>query len=455
MIAILPYLFGAIVTTAADPSHLAIENCQVSEMYAFNHAECDVTLSNDGDKPIRVFDVKATKEGDSAEPATLTIAAHAHAYLKVKIDSSNGFAASTHKIQFHTDERGHEERSAAAGAFVVTVLDDARPQIDFGVVKSFGEPSRKSVELSSHDVAELKITKILEAPAWLDASIGADGKTLSATVKADAGWGLHADFVKVMINAPQQSQAWIEVKADVHGEVVPASNPLDMSLMRIGAPHEFHVPLHGKKAFQVGKIELEGMHGTTQLEPCEKTGGTCQMLVLKVEDQQPGSIKGHVWIELPEFHQRLHLAVWGLLVPKDSKVKNLDEMRAAQETVSGEGQSPTKSLDLQHAVKAAVSTAANTNVAPPPGTGPLLKWTIANGQAIHGFQIFRSSDENGPFVLLNQKSIPSTAQSQDSVSYQWRDTSATSGKTYWYYIGILYNDGHKQQLTGAQKVVAK
>ena len=92
---------------------------------------------------------------------------------------------------------------------------------------------------------------------------------------------------------------------------------------------------------------------------------------------------------------------------------------------------------------------------PPPGTGPLLKWTVANGASIHGFQVFRSGNDNGPFVLLNPKSIPSTAQTQDSVSYQWRDNSAVSGKTYWYYIGIVYNDGHKQQLTGPQKVVAK
>jgi len=454
MLAILPHLLGAIFTAAAGPSHLAIENCQVGEIYAFNHGECDVALSNEGDKPIRVFDVKAAKEGDSAEPATLTVPAHASAYIKVKVDSSNGFAAKLHKIQFHTDERGYEERTAAASAFVMTVLDDAHPQIDFGVVKSFGEPSRKSVELASHDVAELKITKVLEAPAWLDASIGADGKTVSATVKPDAGWGLHADFVKVAINAPQQPQAWIEVKADIHGEVVAGMNPLDMGLMRIGTPHEFHVPLRSRKPFATGKIELQGLHGTAQMDSCEKPDGTCRMLVLKVDDQQPGAIQGHVWIELPEFHQRLHLAAWGLLVPKESKVKNLDEMQAS-ETANGQAQSQTKPLDLEHAVKAATSNATNTSNAPPPGTGPLLKWTVANGASIHGFQVFRSGNDNGPFVLLNPKSIPSTAQTQDSVSYQWRDNSAVSGKTYWYYIGIVYNDGHKQQLTGPQKVVAK
>jgi hypothetical protein len=40
-------------------------------------------------------------------------------------------------------------------------------------------------------------------------------------------------------------------------------------------------------------------------------------------------------------------------------------------------------------------------------------------------------------------------------TYAWRDDSATPGKTYWYYIGLLNRDGTKQQLSGPQAVKAK
>jgi hypothetical protein len=461
MTLILPYLLAAAAAaTPTEASHLTVENCQIGEIYAFNASTCEIALRNDGAAPIHVSDIKAAREGDSVETPTLTIAPHAAAYIKAKINSSNGMAMSpSHLIRFRTDEHGHEDRSGAAQMFTMSVLDEPRPQIDFGVVQASGAPARKSIELSSHDFADFRITKVLEAPAWLEASVSADGHSVSAAVKPDAGWGLHADFLKVAINAPQQGQAWIEVKGDVHGDVVPGTNPYDMSLMRIGSEHEFRIPLRSRtgRAFQVGKIELEGMHGTTQLAPCEKPGGSCQMLIVKVEDQQAGAIKGHVWIELPDFHQRLHLAMGGLLVARDAKIKTIDlEKLAHDEAAAAEGgQTQDKSIDLQHAVKDAVSKAdASANVTPP-GNGPLLKWAIANGLAVHGFQIFRGAEENGPFVLLNQKSIPSIAQTQDSISYQWRDNSTVSGKTYWYYIGIVYNDGRKQQLTGPQKVVAK
>jgi len=42
-----------------------------------------------------------------------------------------------------------------------------------------------------------------------------------------------------------------------------------------------------------------------------------------------------------------------------------------------------------------------------------------------------------------------------SGSYQWRDDSAESGKTYWYSIGVINRNGSRQDLTGAQKVTAK
>ena len=82
---------------------------------------------------------------------------------------------------------------------------------------------------------------------------------------------------------------------------------------------------------------------------------------------------------------------------------------------------------------------------------------IANSETMvtQGRQIFRSDTADGPFVLQNQATIRSKSEEDEPTSYQYRDNAAASGKAYWYYIGIVYKDGHKQQLTGPQKVVAK
>ena len=69
--------------------------------------------------------------------------------------------------------------------------------------------------------------------------------------------------------------------------------------------------------------------------------------------------------------------------------------------------------------------------------------------------MFRGEHEDGPFRRVTPHVIRSTATDNEAVKYQYRDNTAQSGKAYWYYIGVVYNDGHKQQLSGPQKFVAK
>ena len=75
--------------------------------------------------------------------------------------------------------------------------------------------------------------------------------------------------------------------------------------------------------------------------------------------------------------------------------------------------------------------------------------------AIHGYAIYRAESESGPFVRINKDTIATTAIGEGGASYQWRDNTATSGKTYWYYVGLLNKDGSKGNLTPPQKAIAK
>jgi hypothetical protein len=91
-----------------------------------------------------------------------------------------------------------------------------------------------------------------------------------------------------------------------------------------------------------------------------------------------------------------------------------------------------------------------------PGSGPLLKWQIANEAGIYGYAIYRGNSADGPFARVNDTIVKAeNAGDNTTASYQWRDTTAQKGREYWYYITIFNNNGKKTSLTGPQKVRAK
>ena len=92
--------------------------------------------------------MRVVNEGDSVEHKELTIAPHAHAYLKMKFDVGNEIGSVHHALRFRTDERPNDERFASAAAFVTTILDESRPQVDFGVIRA-GVSVSKSIELGA------------------------------------------------------------------------------------------------------------------------------------------------------------------------------------------------------------------------------------------------------------------------------------------------------------------
>jgi len=454
----LPFLILAASMNAAAPSKLIVENCDAGEVYAFNPAECQIALINEGDKPIRISSIQAEKPGDAIDKDNVIVAPHARVYLRARINAGNGSGGNQHVFRFHSDEPGNETRSMSAFAFVLSALEQNRPTLDFGVADLAGELAEKSLEVRSHDVADFRIAAVIEKPDWLDVTIQPEGKGITGRIRKDAAWGIHADYIKLRTSSARQPQVWVTAKADVHGDVTPASNPFELGLLRLGGKHEFKIPLNARsgKDFRVGKIEVKDVAATTRLLPCEPAKSGCQIVELTVAEAQPaGTIQAHAWIDLPDFHQKLHVALFGLLVSKDVQIKTLDPEKLQSDASSSGAKATQDAAAVQDLGKSVSKAIASANRPPPPGNGPMLQWTIANGLAIHGFQIFRGDSEEGPFVLLNEHTVPSTAVTQDSENYQYRDNTAVSGKTYWYYIGIVYNDGSRQQLTGPQKVVAK
>jgi len=373
--------------------------------------------------------------------------------LPVLLKTENGLGNNQHPFQFRADD-GNEYHAVARG-FVLSVLDQAHPEIDFGVVESDSAEVDKTIALTSVEAPDFRLTKVLDAPTWLNARIGDDGHALLASVRRGADWGTHSGFVKLQTNNATQKEAWVEVKGDVHGTIVPAFNPLDLGLLHMGDNNTFRIPLRSKtdRPFEVASAKLDGAVGEAKAVPCQPAAADCRWLEVKIADAQgKGFIKGTVRVTFRQEKAALNIDVRGFLVDKDFVAKKVDESTLRGEPAADAPAGGSSVVPLQNAIANAVR---QSNETVPLGNGPLLRWHVANGHTIHGFQIFRAESEQGPFVLLNRPSLPSSAESEESAGYSYRDNTAESGKTYWYYIGLVLNDGRKQQLTGPQKIVAK
>jgi len=446
---------GVLATTGI--SDLSSEPCDFGEIYAFSSTSCDITFGNDSDEAIHLVSITPAMPGDASESAELTIAPHGKAYLNVRVDAGNTNGPSSHRFRFQIADAA-EKRDALvlAHGFVMSALDEPLPAIDFGIVNIDTKTPEKSITLGSHETASFRILKVIDKPSWVDAALSADGSTLKVRMLASAPLGVRAQFIKLVIDSPRQKQAWVSVTADVRGDVVPAMNPLSVGVIKVSDRNEFRIPLvsHSGKDFKIGKISFEDVKGDTRVTACEPATRGCRWLQLTISKDQPlGSIKGSLLIEFPEQRRTLRIAVTGLMVRDDFKVKTLDPEAVANGAASSASRAATPNLG--EALKHSVEAQAPAQTAPLPGAGPLLKWTVANGRTLYGFQIFRSTDPDGPFVLQNVPALRAQAEDDSPKAFQWRDNSAESGKTYWYYIGTVDLNGRKARLTSPQKVVAK
>jgi hypothetical protein len=254
-------------------------------------------------------------------------------------------------------------------------------------------------------------------------------------------------MIKVAIDSPLQKQVWVDVSGRVAGNVGPERNPYWVGEITWRPEITLSVPLIDRRGrdFAIGAVKSDDLAARYDSAPCEPVRKGCRTLVIHLSGAQPsGLFKGHLDIELPDRKKHLTVAIWGVLGerPKPGEAAVPPKITKIPVPMSQNG-------DL-------VSVTPPLKVQPdPPGTGPLLKWTIGEQASVHGYQIFRSDLPNGPFQLMEPKVIPKIDNGKGSVAYRWRDTSAVKGRTYWYYIAVLYTSGDRRPLSAPQETVAK
>ncbi|QBB71365.1 hypothetical protein ELE36_13940 [Pseudolysobacter antarcticus] len=449
----------AALATTADLPPLTVTPCEFGEVYQFSIARCTLAYTNTTDKPIKVLSASALRSADIIRPAATTIAAKSTAYFEVEVHVENDLGRAEHWFNVTTDNTASAKRTNVARGFVQSVLDKPAAKIDFDVTSARASVApTKSIVFESHEVADFRLTSIMQKPDFLDVTIADTGKSISVTLKQNAPLGIIDEFVKFSTNSKLQPGISVEVKADVHGDVVPAQNPFGLGLMFKGNNNESLIRLtsQSEKDFSVDKIEFDRVVAKAEVVDCKPKTNGCKLLRLHILDDQPtGSIAGRVVLHIPELKQNLPINLQGMLFNQNTEIRNLDKKTTESSnaaTSASNAPVENKPIDLKRALHLATKPAS---VAAPEGNGPLLKWAVAHEDAVYGYIIYRSETEKGHYLRVNKDTILAINDEDNGSSYQWRDASAISGHVYWYYIGLIDSNGLKKDLSSPQKILAK
>lgn len=457
-------LFSLILaSSSAQESSLVVDHCDLGAKYQFAIATCKFKLQNNSDIAIEVQDIKSPSEGDEISATRLTIPPNESREIQLTV---NVGARLGRYVRFVTFKSSGESRKLIATGFALSDLNNAAQRIDFGIVDSAVGSESKTIQLTSNAVADFKVIEITDVPSWVEARIESDQRTISAKVLPGAPWIPSDGYLKLKVNSPHQKQVWVAVTANLQGSVIPNANPFEIGAVHEGEITEFAVRLTSQngKPFKVGKVSSRGVEVKISQLPCTPNADDCRLLKVRLpSDMSLGMFRGDILVELPEYDRTLPIAFGGLLVAKTTEIRKVPETISSnvvdskdsdrQKTDAALPSVPPVNLSgvLRNSALQASVRAAQT---PPEGSGPLLKWQVANEQQVYGYLINRADIQAGPFVRVN-KEIIRVASDGEGWSYQWRDTSAESGKAYWYFISVINQSGQIEPLSGPQKIAVK
>lgn len=441
---------------ASNPSPLVLHDCEFGEAYAYSQVECTARIENTADLPLSLR-IEPEPPDPVVKPFPVEVPANASVNVRLQAQLANQ-SGRTFKF-FLISVRGSTSPAQylQARGFVLSALDEFQPKLDFGSVDSSDEVTKR-LALSSRETADFRIERVLDKPDQLDVKILPDGRSIQASIRSDAPWGVLSGGIRVAINTPRQKEAWVAVRGEVHGPVVPNWNPVSFGVLSAGREQTVQLSeLRRKdgKPLRLGAVSVEGIEGKAVAADCLPASMSCRVLRLTLEEgQPPGIAVGRIIVELPQFDRSLSVDVQGLLaqpeVPAGQEGGGQAYASPKPELIISQPEDPA-SPDASEGGAATGVRAVSPVRAPPPGEGPLLKWAVREEGSVHGYQVFRADSEEGPFVLLNVPTIAPHAVTDSGSTYQWRDTSARKGKTYWYYVGVVYKDGRKEKITPEMK----
>ena len=105
----------------------------------------------------------------------------------------------------------------------------------------------------------------------------------------------------------------------------------------------------------------------------------------------------------------------------------------------------------------ATAPAAAPAATPVPEGPPFnrLKWSTASEVDNFGFDIYRSTSEEGPFDRITLTPIPGAGTVDEPRYYEYVDTAIESGIDYFYYVESISVDGIRETFSPIIRAPAK
>ncbi len=110
---------------------------------------------------------------------------------------------------------------------------------------------------------------------------------------------------------------------------------------------------------------------------------------------------------------------------------------SAQETTASAGLLPCEDLPT-----GALTDQELVNLVPDGSPGRVrIAWRTESQEECYGFNIYRAGEEGGKFAKINKGIIPGEGSTNIPKTYCYEDRSVERGKTYFYYIEEISNQG--------------
>ena len=426
---------------------LLVSDVDLGVVYSHSIKEIDVIVRNNSDKRLDIAKIVASTSRSEKRSTPVTVGAKGEARYPLEIDIGRRVGRFSIGFDIYLVDKVEPTSKFIVRGFADWLVDPASMKADVGIVAA-DKPTRLEIFPITRPGAEVQLKKVNAADGVIEVELSPAGKSAIVSTKKSTRWGAFDEAVDISTDSTLQPMVTMEIKGEVRGQVVPSVSVVSFGLIREGQSAEQIVRLSDSSgsAIRVGKISSRGADVSIKDEECIPTERGCRLLRLSPWNLKAGTaMHGEVAIELPDYSSILSLAINGFVIGKDEQIGDLNGDR---KSIKSEEPPISKLL------KSAAAKPIEMNV--PSGDGPLLTWRVTGNSAIYGFEIYRGLSSDGSFLRVSQPFIyPISVNAEVGAIYRWRDQTAASGTAYWYYIGVIFNDGRRQVLTGAQKIIAK
>lgn len=300
---------------------------------SYQHAVVEhlFTAENRGPDPVTVEQALAVRESAelAAEPTVITPGGQLRVRVRQPLGNELGEAAFRYALI--TDEPGVSRYRFSLSGFVQSAYDPERPLFDFGLVDR-DRGARSSVELFSREVDRLELLGVTtgSSAVRLEASrtgIAGEGLLLTAVLEPGASLGTLSGTATLTTNVANQPTVEVPLLAQVFGDLVPNEHPIKLGLVRVGEHLTRDVILRSRsgRLFSIDHVEDLGGSLATDAAPCSGDGPSdCWVVRLIVDAGSPGMLGGTLRIVTDRDGETLPLAYGGIVVGRETEVRQLD-----------------------------------------------------------------------------------------------------------------------------------